>query len=149
VGQPEQLFNPFHFPEVDQEELFAAPPAPVQPAGQEDIRGGILQLVSEPAGPLELPTMKKNMEGFFRHFESRRTTPTQTVNKWLWTEFSLDQSQADERESILAAIEQIKTQYPQDSLSPAQAKDILHEEVNRWLKERGRESLDLRKTRWP
>ena len=125
----------------------APPAAPVPPAAPADqLMNAVLEVANEPAGPLELPTMRRNMEAFFRHFESRRTSKDR-IESWVWTEFSLDRSLEDEKEHILATIDQIKGQYPPNSLSPAQAKDLLHEEVNRWLKERGRESLNLRKTK--
>jgi hypothetical protein len=126
------------------------PPAPpVPPAGLADqLRNGLLEVANEPAGPTELPAMRRNMEAFFRHFENRKTSKAR-VDYWIWSEFSLDRALEDEKEHILGAINGIKEQHPPHSLSPAQAKDLLHEEVNRWLRERGRESLNLRKTGGP
>ena len=129
----------------DAPQVPAAPPA--GPADQ--LRNAVLEVVNEPAGPLELPTVKRGVESFFQHYTSGRTPSQKNLQNWIWTEFSLDQSQADEREHILATIEQIKTQYPQDSLSPAQARDLLYNRVNTWLDAMGRENLNLRKTGFP
>jgi len=126
-----------------------APAAP--PAGpEEDIRGTLLNIVSEPAGPLELPSIIREMRGFFSHYATGGRNPsTRNIQTWLATEFSIDQSQTDERAAIIAAMQEIKEEYPPDSLSPGQAKDHLYNRMNTWLDARGRENLNLRKTSWP
>jgi hypothetical protein len=124
----------------------AAPPAGLE----EDIRGTLLNIVSEPAGPLELPSIIREMRGFFSHYATGGRNPsTRNIQTWLATEFSIDQSQTDERAAIIAAMQEIKEEYPPDSLSPGQAKDHLYNRMNTWLDARGRENLNLRKTSWP
>lgn len=119
----------------------AEPPAPVPPAPQEP---------AEPPAPTELPDATRALRGFFGHYlKGNGKIPEKRLEDWLYGEFSIDKSRDDERAQLLATIGEILNEFPPHSLTPAGAKNELHDRMNRWLESRGRENLNLRRTGWP
>jgi hypothetical protein len=64
-------------------------------------------------------------------------------------EFSLEKSTTEEREHLLSMMEKIKADHPLNSITPANAKDLLYADINRWLEDKGRDNLNIRQTGWP
>jgi hypothetical protein len=124
VGQPALPFNPYDYPEVDQEEVFAAPPAPVQPAGPSDqlTGGGILEVA--PAGVPSISFLQERIKKVLR--SCQRKKPQDKILKKINEDLHLEAASAEKRvkiNEVLDRMEKTNWRYLYDNDKP---KEIPH-----------------------
>jgi NADH-ubiquinone oxidoreductase chain 2 len=134
---------------IDQEEVFAAPPAPVQPAGQEDLRGGAPAEIVEPTSvhpPLPLSEqIQIQLKDYLSRPELGVNAPKKSfLNRTLNTRLNMSEMTDPEKHFLLALIkehqrdlETSKSELPE--LNKRSAGNHLVEEFQRWKRQRHHE----------